>query len=39
MLAYDPSRRMSAKAALKSEYFDGGAYDTATWFGRVRTNE
>jgi hypothetical protein len=29
MLAYDPSRRMSAKAALKSEYFDGGAYDTA----------
>ncbi|GAA5874207.1 hypothetical protein JCM3774_006764 [Rhodotorula dairenensis] len=29
MLAYDPSRRMSAKAALKSDYFDGGAYDTA----------
>ncbi|GAA5989506.1 hypothetical protein JCM10908_000507 [Rhodotorula pacifica] len=29
MLAYDPSRRMSAKAALRSDYFDNGAYDTA----------
>lgn len=26
MLAYDPSKRMSAKAALKSAYFDHGAY-------------
>ncbi|BGP55468.1 hypothetical protein JCM8202_001246 [Rhodotorula sphaerocarpa] len=29
MLAYDPSRRMSAKAALKTDYFDAGAYDSA----------
>jgi hypothetical protein len=28
MLAYDPSKRMSAKAALKSAYFDHGAYGT-----------
>lgn len=29
MLAYDPSKRMSAKAALRSDYFDAGAYDSA----------